>query len=88
MSLVIVKQNVILRIVHPNIRGSGTGKRIKQKYCCTGYVSFVITLSFEYFFILQNGSNVFRKKSQESLLTNHDKSLSKASDPALLRGFP
>ena len=34
----------LLRLVHPNISGSPTGKSIKEKYCCTGYVSFVIIL--------------------------------------------
>lgn len=42
----IVKRNVTLRLEHPNIRGSRTGKSIKQKYCCTGYLSFVIILCF------------------------------------------
>ena len=97
MLLIIVKPNVTLRFVSLNIweslyiqvKTSSLPKILLCVIICLTFLTlFVITLSFEDFSDLANGTTDFRMKLQESLLIHRDgPQLNKTSESAPMMLF-
>ena len=89
--LTMIKPNVTLRFVYPNIwKSVRTGKNInsiKSSALRDHMLNCNNIVSFEDFFVLASGTNDLRVKSQESILIHDGPQLNKTSETVSLRLF-